>query len=252
MLFTVMQVIPTTKFIAGLHSMPLPVIQGFDYSDTNGGLAKSQTVSLPAGTVEGDIVIAIFVSELASSQVNLSCDDVNFTKIGQAGTATAGVYIGAWWYRATATPPADVTMRQESAANYSNQGWTLRVSGCVDTGDPVEDSIFDDSIAILSSYNIPSLTSTAFNSLGIAVLGSDGSAGRPFTVAAPWTKYQDNGNPFSQGPSGEASVISQQDIQFPTATGDCVVTPASSAGAAWFNILLASGEESNTAFIAMF
>lgn len=243
--------IPTTKFIVGLHSMPLPVIEGFDYSDSS-GLAQSQTVPLPAGTVEGDIVIAIFVSELANNNVNLSCDDVSFTKIGQAGTATAGVYVGAWWYRATATPPADVTMRQESAFNYSNQGWTLRVSGCVDTGDPVDDSIFDDSIAILSSYDIPSLTSTTFNSIGIAVLGSDGSSGRPFTVAAPWTKYQDDGNPFTPGPSGEASVISQQDIQHPSATGDCVVTPAVSAGAAWFNILLVSGDESKIAFIPMF
>ncbi len=179
-----------------------PIVESYteiDHTFGGGGEGAPETLSItpPSGTSEGDVLIAMFITEDTISSTSLAgftSSEILNGAISLANNTTRSIYLG---YRiVTASEPAtyDITssMSPLSISDFNTAdgviGYILRVSGA-DTTTPISGFAFDEINNIAPNYNLdfkyPSVSAPT-NSLIIRAFGDgdDRAFGSPVATTS--------------------------------------------------------------------
>jgi len=227
--------------VAGIAIAPqdvraaVPVIEGYQKSDTGGSTETTLTCTAPSGIQAGELLF-IF----AGSDENGNTDGFSisgWTEIAENGDSSTDARIAAY-YKTASGGDGDATLN----TTESNETWCvyMRISG-VDTADPINAQSEDGgSCSSFTSCTMSRVTTDEDDTLVLVGLSFDGGDGDPFAVSGTgWTK----GDDITSGTrSTEASGVFAYASQESAGTGASVTfTPNTTDGAVTIMVALNAG-----------
>lgn len=168
---------------------PVPVLEGFQASNSSGSEVDSLLAVAPGSITAGEtlFIVAGTDDDEAYDADRLKIDDTDWIRIGVEGDDATDSKIGIWMIPNATGSETDVTIN--NAGSNEVIAWYLRVSG-VDTDDPL-DSITFSSESGSTSHSLAGLTTERNNCLLFTGLVFDGGDGAPFTTPGGWTEQDE-------------------------------------------------------------
>jgi hypothetical protein len=151
---------------------------------TSSAAANSVVVNKPTGTVDGDLMLAIFCHATGTTDVSLAAP-AGWTMIGSAGVN--GDLNGKAWYHVAASEGASYTF----TSSTSNDGVIMIASySGVDTTTPINTSAQNYPASTSATCSI-AVTTTAANCMLVMFVIADTGATETMTWTGSMTEFQD-------------------------------------------------------------
>jgi hypothetical protein len=214
--------------------MALPVHQSISTIAVNASNADALTLNMPAGIVAGDALLAFVGTEDSTTGATLSTATTGWTKVGEAGTATADAHCAVWWKEAVGSDAAPVI---DYANTTRGAGWVTRVTGA-DIAALINVSNFSETGGTASSHAITGVTTDTDDCLVYYFLAFDGGDGLPFSVTGTGFAEIAEGQSNTSGNADVAVCIGSRDLATLGASGTATVACNATDGASWFQIAI--------------
>jgi hypothetical protein len=180
-----------------------PVFEGFTETAL-GSNGTSLTISKPAGTAAGDLLVAAVVTDGDNTSSLAAPADWNVaTVIDRSRKVTLGV----WWKLASAAESSSYDFTWTN--NEHAYGWIMRFSGH-DPGNPINTSSYIEGSS--ASPSSASLTTTVDNSLILNIGGFDDddiTAGDPGLAGTTTINMSDSGDGAATVSGGSGYILQQ-------------------------------------------
>lgn len=158
--------------------------------------ATSGSLSVPSGTVDGDMLIAGVICKQGASPANITIS--GFTSIASSNQATTNAQDGlttVFWRRAS-SEPASYTVNTNATYGNNSSLFMLRYSGVITTGSPIGTSGTATPSATTSPQTGPTLSGVGSTDMAIQVAGVEHVTwgGADITLSGPGGSWNQRAN----------------------------------------------------------
>ena len=217
----------------------IPVIASSESALSTG--AADFTVAKPTGVAVGDGLLILVGMDLSNISTPCISTPSGFTLIdSEHGHTSSDVHIACFYRVADGTETATAIISSINDDTATDKAAVyLRLTG-IDTTAMIDISHHGGWETAVVTHTIPSITTTTDNTLAFYVFGFDGGDGNPFSVPTGWTEEAY----LEQEDTGAGLGFAYGIKSMPTAgaTGDALITPAVSDGAAYLQFAIRSSE----------
>lgn len=198
--------------------------------------ATPVTLIKPAGVLEGDLMIAVHMTDVTAAEANMGAP-VGWVKLDGRGLSNAGV-CQIWTKTATASEPANYAFT-DTTANSDSSGGMVVVRGH-DATNPYVQPITVTAVSVLTTTSHVAPTRTGANGGLLVVIYAGGhnatNAARTFTTPAGMTEQFDTNTTYS---GWVALALDTQALASTAATGTRTATSSAGCASGSYSVVIA-------------